>query len=440
MRVLLIAHEFAPIPSPQSLRWTYLVREIAALGHRVEVLAPDHPGYGPSRGLPALPEDVVVHRTSPGRFTRVLSTLLALRRSATPLNTGGVGAAPTPQRAVVRAGPVRLNWKGRLVERIRTLYASGLFPDIRAEWNAPARKALRPLLASMNPDLVVVSHEPASTLPLGLLAKRLGYRLVADLGDPVCAPYTPRRWRRRAWRLERAICEKADLITVTTANTRRLLSERHGIDEARMHVMPQGYDARAFSAAPSAGSLFDSARLELLYTGSFYAFRRHEALLEAVLAMQCVRLNIASAAVPPSIAAAARQHPDRIRLFGFLPHDDVLALQRSADLLVNLANGDPAQVPGKIYEYLGAGRPILHVGDNPADEAIALLVQTRAGSACANNAEAIRATLEQYRDRDRNQRDATGGRDEAAIEAYAWSAQARALMERVEPGRAAKAI
>lgn len=436
MRVLLIAHEFAPIPSPQSLRWAYLVREIVALGHQVEVLAPDHPGYGPSRGLPPLPESVMVHRTSPGRFTRALAMLLSLRRGASRDSADDDVIAASPTGVAVARGPVRLNWKGRLVERIRSLYASGLFPDIRAEWNPPARKALRPLLASMEPDVVVVSHEPASTLPLGLLAKRLGYQLVADLGDPVCASYTPRRWRRRAWRLERSICAEADLVTVTTEATGRLLSERHGIDSARMHVMPQGYDARAFAAATPASAMFDPEWLDVLYTGSFYAFRRHEALVSAVLATAGVRLNIASSAVPASIAEAARQHPDRIRLFGFLPHDEVLALQRGAGLLVNLANSDAAQVPGKIYEYLGSGRPILHVGDNPADEAIALLARTGAGSACVDTPEAIRAALARYRRRDA----LAGERDEAAIAAYAWSAQARALMGRLEAGNADTAI
>src|SRR5690606_37156346 len=35
MRVLLIAYEFPPSPSPQSLRWAYLSRELVALGHYV---------------------------------------------------------------------------------------------------------------------------------------------------------------------------------------------------------------------------------------------------------------------------------------------------------------------------------------------------------------------------------------------------------------------
>ena len=64
MRLLLIAYEFPPSPSPQSLRWTYLVRELALQGHEVHVLTADLGGTTP--GLPPLPDSVRVHRTFPG--------------------------------------------------------------------------------------------------------------------------------------------------------------------------------------------------------------------------------------------------------------------------------------------------------------------------------------------------------------------------------------
>ena len=66
MRLLLIAYEFPPSPSPQSLRWAYFARELDALGHEVHVLAPDFGGETP--GLPVLPRGVVVHRCFAGPF------------------------------------------------------------------------------------------------------------------------------------------------------------------------------------------------------------------------------------------------------------------------------------------------------------------------------------------------------------------------------------
>jgi glycosyltransferase involved in cell wall biosynthesis len=55
---------------------------------------------------------------------------------------------------------------------------------------------------------------------------------------------------------------------------------------------------------------------------------------------------------------------DVVRTHGYLPHDQSVALLRSADLLFlpmhNLPSGRRARIiPGKTYEYLAAGRPIL---------------------------------------------------------------------------------
>jgi hypothetical protein len=59
---------------------------------------------------------------------------------------------------------------------------------------------------------------------------------------------------------------------------------------------------------------------------------------------------------------------------GPLPHADSRALQRGADvLLLWKPRGAPTMVPGKLYEYLEAGRPILAV--LPADDEAAELAR-----------------------------------------------------------------
>src|SRR5206468_12100930 len=55
---------------------------------------------------------------------------------------------------------------------------------------------------------------------------------------------------------------------------------------------------------------------------------------------------------------------DLVRYHGYLPHAQAVALMRSADLLFlplhDLPPGTRARiVPGKTYEYLASGRPIL---------------------------------------------------------------------------------
>ncbi|MDO5505531.1 MAG: glycosyltransferase [Pseudoxanthomonas suwonensis] len=395
MRLLVIAYEFPPSPSPQSLRWAYLCRELAARGHEVHVLTID---LGPDNpGLPALPPEVCIHRTWPGplrgitawsrkrNIARVQAARAAQANSSTGAASNASSAATAepgstapqvaPPIAAVADGvgerlpfempkPTRLGAvKAFIWSVLLRIGEYTVFPDIRGEWLWPARKRLRQLLREHAFDAVISSHEPATTLQLGLLAQARGIAFVADLGDPVLAGYTPPRWRGRALRLEAEVARKAALVTVTADSAAVLLRERHRT-LAPVHVITQGFVATP-PAPLDIGTLFDPARLELLYTGSFYAFRRPEALLDAVLATPGARLNVATVQAPDVLKRMAAAHPDAIRLLGFLPHLRALQLQRRADVLVNIANADNTQIPGKLYEYAGACRPILHITPQP---------------------------------------------------------------------------
>lgn len=422
MRLLLIAYEFPPSPSPQSLRWTYLVRELDALGHEIHVLTADLGGHTP--GLPDLPVSVTVHRS----FAGPLRGLLAMRRkqrerARAPSGKGG-GTAIEPLR------PPR-NWKQRVSEAVQAAAEYVHFPDIRGEWRPWGRRRLHRLLDEIGPDLVISSHEPATTLELGLLARRRGLPWVADLGDPVLAGYTPRRWRNRALRLERTVCAQAELVTVTNPGAKALLRQRHG-SIGRIELITQGFDAGTNEPAAGSGGaedvgVFEPDRLELLYTGSLYRFRRVDALLEALPADPAVRLNIAAITVPERIMQAAAALPDQVRLLGFLPHRATVALQRRADVLVNIANDDHAQVPGKIYEYLGSGRPILHLGDCN-DPTAALVKQLGRGWVCSNRPDDLARQLETLASA---HADGTLGDglslEQHAVQEYSWQHIARRL-------------
>ncbi|WP_149195581.1 glycosyltransferase [Luteimonas suaedae] len=411
MRLLLIAYEFPPSPSPQSLRWTYLARELAALGHEVHVLAPDLGGETP--GLPALPDSVRIHRTFPGPVRGMLAFIRKRRRrqavAITTTDPGTPSAALRPPR----------NWKQQVSEVVQTVAQRIWFPDVRGEWRFWAGRALEPLLDRIAPDLVISSHEPATTLELGLSAQARGFRWAADLGDPVLAGYVAPHWRHRAEQLEKMVCDRADLVTVTNAGAADLLRQRHGRC-ADIGILPQGFDDRPRARATAATGIFDRDRLELLYTGSFYSFRRADALMRALDAHPMLRLSIAAVTVPEAVVAAAKATPERIRLLGFLPHDAILDLQRQADVLVNIANDDATQIPGKFYEYLGAGRPILHLsnGDDPVANTI---VRLRSGWTCANTIESIGAqlaVLAEAKARDRLDEGLSLGAD--AVGEYGW--------------------
>ena len=376
MRVLLAAYEYPPSPSPQSLRWAYLARELDRAGAHVTVLTPATGGV--SEGLPCLVRDRVL-RTWPGPVMGLVGWLRSLSRPAAPPTEAGNASSRQ-----ARTGPTTLNWKGVAVEHLQSRLGAAMFPDIRREWNPWAKHALRRQLASDTPDVVVTSHEPASVLLLGREARAAGIPWVADLGDPILAPYTPKRWRRRAHRLEALVCAQADHITVTTEATRELLVDRHGVSPDRVTVVTQGFDQDAAEHRVGSGS----GSLELLYSGSLYDFRRPDALIDAVIGTPGVRLSIASRRVPDRLVELHQRHPESLELLGALPHSRVLQAQRAADVLVDLGNDQAEQVPGKFYEYLGASRPVLHVGSGSSASA-SLLEALKRGWHCDPDAAQI---------------------------------------------------
>lgn len=409
MRLLLIAYEFPPSPSPQSLRWAYLCRELSKLGHEIHVLTVHLGGLTP--GLPDIPEAVQTHRA----FAGPLRGSLAVRRDLKK----PVGKANHANTDEAHGKPLRppRSWKQGVSEWIQKAAAWYWFPDIRGEWKPSARRMLEQLLPELKPDAIISSHEPATTLELGLLAQQLGYPWLADLGDPVLAPYTPSRWIKRSRDLEEIVCKQANHITVTNELARQLLSDRHGRND-RISVISQGFDP---ATSKHHGRTFDTdARaLQLLYTGSLYGFRKIDILLDALEQNSDTHLGIASVTVPESILERAQRMPDKIRLLGFLPHKEALLRQRQADVLIDITNDDPTQVPGKFYEYLGSGRPILQIGSKMG-AAREILEKTGRGWQCENVQADISTMLEYLvSEKQKNALPSFHPNDEA-IAQYSW--------------------
>jgi hypothetical protein len=418
MRILLIAYEFPPIISAQSLRWFYLANELARLGVEVHVLCPDMPA------LPPFHEDfapgVVIHRVWPGPYMG-FSQSAYLYLSARPQGTGGAGP--------IGGDSIWLKmhrWGRRVLDQI-------IFPDLRTEWVPTACLRLTQLLRKTKCSAIVASHEPGADLLLGLLAKRI-FRipLVVDLADPVVAPYTP-RWRQRIdLAFEAKVITHADATVVTTMAVVDLLRERHGLHDVsgKFTCIAQGFPGKTNASLENRDR---SKSLRLVYTGNFYADFRSP--VEFATALKSLRdLDISVDFYGNHVAYQS--------LFGGIPgvvfhgvtdHGTCISAQHNCDVLLSIGNAQPFQVPGKTYEYLGAGAPILHVSSAATDEAGALITRVRAGWVVQNNADSIERVL-----REIHARWADGAlpsiflRDERTIAGFAWSERAARYKEVID--------
>lgn len=354
-------------------------RRLAAEAVQVFVLTRTRlPGFAEA----TMPPNVRVLRASPGWLEECIDGLVARRRHA-ELDDDAQPAADS----MVKASPAALNWKGRAIARLRRAADVLCFPDGRALWVRDAARQLDALCDSQRPDVALVMHEPAASLLVGRHLGKHGIPWLADIADPVLAPYTPWHWRGRAARLEAAAMQEASAASATNQATIELLAKRHGPLSKPLVVLPQGFTP--MPAVPMPGG----DTLRLVYTGRFYPFRDPAPLLEAVAATPGVELVIAGPEMPDAVLAAAQWHPEVIRLAGELRHRDALALQMTADVLVSVGNAGTAQAPGKVQEYFGAARPLLHIFHDTGDPAPAVVRASGRGLACPARADDVAAAL-----------------------------------------------
>lgn len=408
MRLLLIAYEFPPVESAQGLRWGYLARALAARGHRIDVLtARLSDAAHPLARVPG----VIVHPVFAGPFVGGAAALARRWRGA----GGGASSAAASGRAAVSE---------RVYRGLRRGLDQVLVPDVRTEWLPWARAAARRLCAAQRPDAVIASHEPGVDLALAAgLARTHRLPWLADLGDPMLSVYAP-RWRR--WleaRFERRWLGSVGAWCVTTGGAQALLERRlPWLAQRPSDVVSQGYDPQPSTVAESPVD-FSAERLELLFTGTLYAaFRDPSALVEALAAVPRARLTVIGAldGIDPLRFAS---HP-QVRYLGRLGHDAVRAAQRAADVLVNIGNRDDSQMPGKVFEYLGSGRPVLHLAQSEGDPTAHWLRTHAAGLVAPLRADAIAALLARLAADPGSVLPARTAALDRAVQAHSWPALA----------------
>lgn len=416
MQILLIAYEFPPICSAQSLRWHYLSAELTRMGHRVKVVTTD---FRIGRQLAPTPDPgVEVVRSFPGLFVGG-----ANRFEQWLSRARGDGSSASAQSS--RPGG-SLNSSYRYARKVLDQI---VFPDVRSEWYFFAARVLRRLEQSgYRPEVVIGSHEPAVGLQLAMAAKRrFGAPFLADLGDPVETVYSP-KWRSRLdRRYEGYVLGRADGAVVTLESIRHQLEQKHPQHHCRIEVVPQGFDHRRVASSNSVIP-FHSDRLNILFTGTLYeSFRNPAIFLEAVGRRSDVQLWIAGNLVGefPAVSCA-----ESIRTMGSLTHAQVLDAQAEADVLLSIGNRQPDQIPGKIYEYFGAQRPILHLFFTERDPSRELVRGFRRGWNAAADGESCDAMLDSLVECWRNGSLERGlDLSSPQSEMYSWRARAECLIQ-----------
>ncbi|MBC7545157.1 MAG: glycosyltransferase [Candidatus Sericytochromatia bacterium] len=372
-RLLLITYNWPPragVGLTRPWKWaTFLPR----YGWEVVVLTPEgapsqiqcDPALGDLPGVEVLPVPFKTWRRQP---------------AATPQPT--VLAAPAPQRP---RQPVPA-WKRLATEILAT-------PDDLWPWYGPAVAAARQRLAQGDIHAIVSTSPPET---VHLIAHRLQRDFqvpwVADMRDLWSLDHFRARppWKlalMRAW--ERRLLNRADGLTTVSADW--IAAERQLLQPgpAEQVVIPNGFDPEAVAKTePTAYAPFT-----VLYSGKLHG--RHQdprPFLEAVAKLHA-RHRLDARQFQALFYLYGSEQPDLVQLAASLGISDLIRVCPPVDPQTILAHQCGAHVlllvhwlgpnrqgwfSAKVYDYLGAGRPILCQGD--PDEAVCrMLTETGAG-------------------------------------------------------------
>ena len=365
----MVQYYFPPLGGIGSVRAVKFARYLPDFGWHPVVLAPRRGFYHQD---PTLEDGAVeVERSSSIELSRAARQGLAGR--------GGDDLTPLrPQGMLARVQRFARRW----------LY----LPDAQAGWYPFAVQAGRRLLREGRFDAVFSSSFPITA---HLVARRLAadHRLpwVAEFRDPWTdvAPADSRLRRAIDRRLEDGILARASAVVTVSegfADLLRAHSARH------VEVIPNGFDPADYPADEGTDD-------HIAFLGTYYPGRQDlDTAIEALgaLARQgqlgATRLLFVGDQGPQVRASLeAAGLGGRFNVTGFLPHREALrAITRARLLLLvgarDAAPGDPfvrGWIPAKTFEYLGARRPILCVG-NPHSEMADLVRQSGAAAVVAS--------------------------------------------------------
>jgi glycosyltransferase involved in cell wall biosynthesis len=418
-RALIVAYCFPPHAAIGTHRTLRLVSHLADIGWDVDVLT-----VNPARYLAGTPVDeqlltrvpppVRVVRSGALRGFSAAGRVIGRLRAAQPAAVAtAVGSAASGRTQPSTARALK-TW----LEELAAL------PDKDIGWLAPA--ALRGVraFAATRPDVIFSSAPPWTTHLVALaLASSFRCRWVADFRDPwVRSPwtrYTTSAALSIATRLEHRVVRRADAVVFTTRTARDEFAAHYGPPLAdRFHVVFNGCDATEFPTtpaaptapqAPQAPQALEAPEFVLLHAGTLYGGRSPLPLLRAVAGLCNRRPELRERLRVIFLGATGFDGLDGNRLCRELGIDDAVTFtprvdrgeslmqMRKASALLILQAGTSMAIPGKLYEYLAGGRPVLALCEE--GEMADLIRENRLGLAVSSTDErAVEEALAQLID------------------------------------------
>ena len=354
-------------------RWLKFVKYLGEFGVEPVVYAPENPHYPVTDKSfeKEIPQDITVLKR-PVFEPYAIASVLAGKKTKE-----------------ISSGLIREK-KQSSVEKILLWIRGNLFiPDARKFWVKPSVHYLSGYLREENIDTVITTGPPHSVHLIGMgLKKKTGVRWIADFRDPWTSISYHEKLklsgssRRKHQELEREVLNRADRLLVTSFTTADEFREKTGTP---IEVITNGYDL-TFTENVEPDKTFTIAHI-----GSLLTERNPLILWEALAELTAEHKDFADNLVLKFAGTVSNEILNTLEEYGlskylvlpgYVSHEEALKLQRSARILLLIEmNREETRgiIPGKLFEYMVAKRPVIAIGPEGWDVA-RIITETGAGT------------------------------------------------------------
>jgi len=384
LKILVISFMFPPYNRIGAVRNGKTVKHLTEMGHDIKVISANNQPC--QKTLPLeIPDENVIY-----------TNWLNIRKPVELIMGGRKKVINQPN---IRKGAV----KSILKKTIYRAYKSLLYiPDEQIGWYPFALNAAANVLTDWKPDLIFASGTPFTSL---MAAKTLSVRYkipwIAELRDLWADNHYNDYYKFRKIiekKLEaKTLSNVSGLVTVSEPLA-EILAEKYNKPTT---VIMNGYSPEDYPELT--GNRLNEKHLNIVYTGLIYEGKRDPTPLFKALqslgdAAKNVRVHFYGRALSIAGRLAQQYGIDHlVKTNDPIPYKESLSIQKQADILLLLLWDDPREkgvYTGKLFEYIGAERPVLAIGR--PDNIAAQLIKNRKLGETIQNPNQIASRLKQW--------------------------------------------
>lgn len=297
----------------------------------------------------------------------------------------------------------------KITEYGRRLLRFFMYPDNKKGWIEPAIEKALEVAQEQTFDLIFSTVPPFSNhLVASALKNKLEIPLVLDYRDAWVNNHFMDdlfKWQKKIHKnMEQSCLENADSIIVLDRFMESNLRQAHPEIPLHTKIIPHGFDPEDLEGTVEPTLDYKSGKLNFLYSGLFYESNQPDILLNAVndLARESkISLNDIHLHFQGGLSTRINElihdlgMENSVTDLGYVSHSIAVSNLKQADILWMLSNFVPVhkQVKsGKLFEYIGSGKPILGLVHHGSE--FDLLDNYRAGyMAPPNDIEKVKASV-----------------------------------------------